>query len=85
MVKAQKAVIVGKGEIGVEKHYTWHCKDWKAIIGQQGYDTLASTHSGNFIKSSLHSKHSEELVGGPETNEKYLSQIAEDREKRKHF
>ena len=85
MVKAQKAVIVRRGEVGVEKQYTWHCKECQAMIGYQGYDTPASMHSGNFIKSSMYSTHPEELVGGPGTKGKDPSQLAEDREKRKHF
>ena len=41
MVKAPKAVIVRRGETGVEKQYTWHCKECQAMIAYQGYDTTA--------------------------------------------
>ena len=88
MVKSQKAVIVRREEVGVEKQYSWHCKECQAMIGYQGYDSssqAAKTGGSSFAKGSIYYTHPEDLVGGPGTKGKDASTLAEEKEKRKHF
>ena len=83
LVKGQKMQVVRRdaAEGGLEKHYTWHCKECNAQIGYQCFESGAQ--QGAFIMSN--SAQPDELVGGPGTKGKDEAKLAEEKAKRKHF
>ena len=86
LVKAAKMQVVrreatAESEGGVEKHYSWLCKECQTQIGYQCYESGAQ--QGTSIMSNA--AQPDELVGGPGTKGKDEAKLADEKAKRKHF
>ena len=79
LYKAQKFASVRREE-GIEKHYSWHCKDCHYLIGYQCFDTapITTAAAGKGIPS-------DDMIVGPGTRGKDEVSLQEDKDKRKHF